>query len=390
MMYDDTQGYSDDQAAADARKALQDSLDSTGTQGITDPTDKSNDPSNDPAPDPVPAPAPAAPAPAPAATNPTPTNPDGSQVGSGTAWTAGASAPSSAPAGYHWDASMASYEPDAAPAAASTSGPPSGGNLSDPNYAAQFVAYWGNQPGVNPSVKNDPGYWVGRFTSGAFGNDQQYAIARMMQAEGAPEGASTPAPATGQAPTQTAGPVGNTISAASLPGMPSNNQFGDSIRAQLLALLNQAPVDANDPDIAPAIAANKVSSERSLQAENDQIAEAAYAQHLGGSGSTQASMQAARENTGAAEGAFSGNLVAQQALARRAQITQLLQVGAGVMTADQQQQLQAQIAAIDAQLQQESISNQNSQYYSGLDLNANQFDVTANRNAMLDAMGVHL
>ncbi len=230
-----------------------------------------------------------------------------------------------------------------------------------------------------------------QFTSGHFGNDQQYAISRMMQAEGAPEGSTMAAPTTPQQqPYQTAAGTGNTIDAGSLPGMPTTNQFGNDIRTQLLALLNQAPVDASDPDIAPAIAANKVSSERSLQAENDQIAEAAYAQHLGGAGSTQAAMQAARESTGANEGSFSGNLVAQQALARRNQITQLLQVGAGVMTADQQQALQAQLANLDAMLRQESISNQNAQYYSGLDLNANQFDVTANRNAVLDAMGVHL
>lgn len=63
---------------------------------------------------------------------------------------------------------------------------PTGGLLTDPAYAAQYVAWAGTQPGVNPSVKNDPGYWIGRFTSGAFGNDQEYALQRMMQAEGAP------------------------------------------------------------------------------------------------------------------------------------------------------------------------------------------------------------
>lgn len=83
--------------------------------------------------------------------------------------------------------------PAATTAAGTTSGRPTGGNLTDPNYAASYVAWAGTQPGVNPSVKNDPGYWIGRFTSGAFGNDQEYALQRMMQAEGAPEAAGAAA-----------------------------------------------------------------------------------------------------------------------------------------------------------------------------------------------------
>lgn len=361
-------------ADAQRRKALQDSLDSGGTQDTTDP------PARDP--DPAPAPAPAAPA-APAAG----AAPFVSQ------WDPGSSAPSNAPPGQHWDASLANYVADAAPAATTGGGPPSGGALTDPNFAQQFVAYWGSQPGANPSVKGDPAYWVGRFTSGAFGNDQQYAIQRMMQAEGPPEGASQGAPATtgGQLQTQTsAGSGANTISAGSLPGSPTTNQFGDDIRRQLLALLNQAPVDQNDPDIAGAISANKVATERSLSQENDQIAEQAYAQRLGGAGSTQASLQAARERTGAGQGQFAGNLVAQQATARRSQITQLLQVGAGVMTADQQQQLQLELAKMDAILRQQSITNQNTQANDQLGYQYDTFQANMNRNSVLDAMGVHL
>lgn len=55
-------------------------------------------------------------APPPVVTAPTagpiPTNPDGSQVGGGTAWAPGSSQPSSAPPGYHWDAQFAMYVPD--------------------------------------------------------------------------------------------------------------------------------------------------------------------------------------------------------------------------------------------------------------------------------------
>lgn len=65
---------------------------------------------------------------------------------------------------------------------------PTGGNLKDPAYVDSLIAYWSQQPGVNPSVKNDPGYWRGKILSGALGTDQQFITDRFMQAEGAPAG----------------------------------------------------------------------------------------------------------------------------------------------------------------------------------------------------------
>lgn len=126
---------------------------------------------------------------------PIPTNPDGSQIGSGITWAPGATAPSSSPIGYHWDPVAAMFQKDTTNATGGLT-QPTGGMLTDRNFAEQFVKYWGQQPGVNPSVANDPGYWIGRFTSGAFGNDQAYAIQRMMQAEGPPEGAGAVNPGT--------------------------------------------------------------------------------------------------------------------------------------------------------------------------------------------------
>ena len=65
---------------------------------------------------------------------------------------------------------------------ASGGGPPTGGSLSDPAYAAQLVAYYANQPGADPSLKNDPNYWIQKMTSGEFGSDQGYAVSKMQTA----------------------------------------------------------------------------------------------------------------------------------------------------------------------------------------------------------------
>lgn len=66
--------------------------------------------------------------------------------------------------------------------------PPANGNFTDPNYASAFVQYYANQPGANPSLKNDPNYWIGKITSGELGADPNYIIGKFMTPEGAPAG----------------------------------------------------------------------------------------------------------------------------------------------------------------------------------------------------------
>lgn len=69
---------------------------------------------------------------------------------------------------------------------------PTGGSFRDPAYATQFVSYWANQPGANPSLKNDPAYWIQKLTSGELGSDPNYITSRFLQPEGAPAGGSMP------------------------------------------------------------------------------------------------------------------------------------------------------------------------------------------------------
>lgn len=66
------------------------------------------------------------------------------------------------------------------PAAAGTQ--PKGGSLSDPAYVKQLIAWASKQPGVNPSVINDPNYWSGAVSH--FNGDEAYFIKRMFTPEG--------------------------------------------------------------------------------------------------------------------------------------------------------------------------------------------------------------
>lgn len=70
--------------------------------------------------------------------------------------------------------------------------PPSNGDPMSDDYIRQWVDYHANQPGANPSTKNDPNYWVQKIkeTGGWQGDNANYwsSPRGMYRVEGAPEG----------------------------------------------------------------------------------------------------------------------------------------------------------------------------------------------------------
>lgn len=214
--------------------------------------------------------------------------------------------------------------PPAAGGAASTQ--PTGGNLSDPSYASQFVTWAASQPGVNPSVKNDPGYWIGRFTSGAFGNDQNYALSRMMQAEGAPESG---APAAAGAPGAAGGAGGIDLQSilASLMnrGGGSTSSWTPELRNRINAMLdaNSKPVSADDPIIHNQTDAYQGDIQRSIANFREMAAERAHAQGVG-TGAFDSQIGNAIQSGGRSVGKFTGDLMAKENDSRRALLSDTL------------------------------------------------------------------
>lgn len=60
----------------------------------------------------------------------------------------------------------------------------------DPQYIGDWLASISGQPGVNPSVKNDPAYWTKRITEtdGLGDANKDYWLGLAKRPEGAPEG----------------------------------------------------------------------------------------------------------------------------------------------------------------------------------------------------------
>lgn len=105
-------------------------------------------------------------------------------------WAQGASRPTGAPAGYHWDANLATFVSGAESGGGGASGMPQfGGNRFDPNYINSALQYYASQPGANQSLSSDPGYWSKRINeTGGLGPDNfQYWQNLGMRPEGAPE-----------------------------------------------------------------------------------------------------------------------------------------------------------------------------------------------------------
>ena len=61
-------------------------------------------------------------------------------------------------------------------------------NRNDPASVAAYVKWYSTQPGANPSLANDPNYWIGKISSGELGEDPAYIVQKFMLPEGAQSG----------------------------------------------------------------------------------------------------------------------------------------------------------------------------------------------------------
>jgi hypothetical protein len=174
----------------------------------------------------------------------------------------------------------------------------------------------------------------------------------------------------------------------STPIDPAVTAYNQSIRNALLSAINSPGVTMDDPDIAPAIQANRVSNQRMLEQQREAIAERLNAQGMSGSGAMDQQMAQAFQQTGEREGTFAGNAVLQQALARRQQLVALLGTGANVLTADEARQAQLKIADLDAYLRQQSITNQNQQSNDQMGLTGAYYQALLKQQQVRDLLGL--
>lgn len=149
----------------------------------------------------------------------------------------------------------------------------------------------------------------------------------------------------------------------------------DQVRQYLMGQLKSAsqPVNPNDPNIAAPLSAARDETARATDQERTALAERLYAQGggLNSNALTQGIQQSSERNAGSLSN-LRASLISNEYNARRTQMTQLLSQALASGNADAAQQIQVQMAALDAALKRE-----------GLGTNLAEFGAQLNQNAAL-------
>jgi hypothetical protein len=184
---------------------------------------------------------------------------------------------------------------------------------------------------------------------------------------------------------QTPGAVTGTGNTATTPAT-----VDSATRAKLLQLMTMDPnaTSVDDPSIKPAATAFERARERQLDRQRQANAEKFAAQGLGSSGGLDTANAQAWEGAGQDIAANQASLVTQQIAAKREDVMNALNLGKGILTADQETQLRLQLANIDASLRQRALAlqaqqldQQNNQFYDNLGYQIGSTEATLNANA---------
>lgn len=123
-----------------------------------------------------------------------------------------------------------------------------------------------------------------------------------------------------------------------------------------------APVTADDSIIAPQVDAYRGETDRTLASYREKMAERAHAEGLG-SGAFDAAIGESTLAGGRAVGGFQAGLMGKELTDRRGAYSDVLRQDASLLGEQDTNDLQQKIAAIDAELRNKGLNNQNTQWY---------------------------
>jgi hypothetical protein len=192
--------------------------------------------------------------------------------------------------------------------------------------------------------------------------DHPDALAQQQQQPAAQPGAVPGAPAatTVQGQAQNAQTYSAAPGAAPAPNT-TNQGTQDVVRNSYLQQATQGTtVDRNDPNFRQQLDPFNAAQERQRRQYLSEQAERMSAQGLGNSGAMQQEARVASERAGQASGLFESQLVQQELKTKRDEIQNALQSLGGMISQDQQMQLQKQLADLDAALRREGFGVQSS------------------------------
>jgi hypothetical protein len=177
----------------------------------------------------------------------------------------------------------------------------------------------------------------------------------------------TPTPAPTAPGTTAPAPTGPQNAQQALTGTPSQapTTVAGAFQTALMNKLGSGPVDRNNPELAPALAANRLAEQRAMERNRGLLAERASAQGLDASGGFETGLLGLAQERAGREGQFEGQAVADLARRQSQEIMQALGLTGGLL--GQQDQLgfgreelalRDKLAQLQAQLSREGLSQQ--------------------------------
>jgi hypothetical protein len=139
------------------------------------------------------------------------------------------------------------------------------------------------------------------------------------------------------------------------------------LKTQLFNRMHQGlNVDPNDPIIKNQMTAFNAQQDRQTQQSMDQSAEQAAAHGLGNSGALANENRLTQENAGFNSANMQSQLMSRELASRREEVSNALQSMSGILSEEEKNSLTKEMHDIDAAIERDKTTNQNSQYYAGL------------------------
>lgn len=153
------------------------------------------------------------------------------------------------------------------------------------------------------------------------------------------------------------------------------DQQREAMRTLLMEQIGQAstPVSQNDPGIREILAAQRLSGQRMAERQRSQQAVGLAGNNLQSSGAADNAFFGIDQARGEQEMQGVASVMGQALERKSAELRQLMTLAIQSGDAEAARTLQAQISALDAQLQQQRITNQGSQFGQSMDFNKSSF-----------------
>lgn len=197
------------------------------------------------------------------------------------------------------------------------------------------------------------------------------------QKDWAASAANTPAPFASTAPAP-----------AAAPAAPANTARNSAVNDRLLAELQVTPeVNQQDPAYRQSVETNRFNLDRAADRQRAATAQRMHAQGTLTGGGLDTAVQRINADQGAQEQAFEADLLRQFRQQNVDRMQRALQLGAGLMSQEQEQALRAQLAREGYALQRELAEDDLRYRYDALGQQLGLSEAQLNQQAMLSLLG---